>query len=295
MSHIAIIGAGELGMALAKVLRGKINVRLWDITASRVPGILPLQETVAGADIIFCCVPSFAMREAVSEFVSFIDARATAVVSLAKGIEVWSRKTMDEVLDELIPTSGRWGVMGGPMLANELADGLPCAAEVASRDAATRDRIKALFVGTNLAVETSDDTRGVALAGVLKNIYAVAMGIGAGLGWRKTRIDAFAERAKGEMLVAGLALGAQEKTIRGTAGFADFMATAYSDHSRNRSVGLAFAIDGGPAIKGEGLLSLRPLLEMLGPRVVSFPVLNAIAAVTLRGESVGAVFGSMAG
>jgi glycerol-3-phosphate dehydrogenase (NAD(P)+) len=289
MKRVAIIGAGELGAALGKVLASKAEVRLWDVDGSKVPGMKPLKEVVSEAEIVFCAVPSFAMRQAVVGFLPYIGISRTVIISLAKGIESRTRKTMDEVLAEVVPT-GLWGVVGGPMLAAELAANKKCAAVVASSQKVVCAAVKDCFEGTNLVIETSSDVHGVMLAGVLKNIYAVAMGIAAGLGWGEDETGWLASRAMEEMAAIGLKLGAREATVRGTAGSADFLATAYSEHSRNRNSGVALASDGAPAVKGEGILSLPSLLELLGSNADSFAVLSALADVVLKNRNAREVF-----
>ena len=290
---VAIIGAGELGTAFARVLGGKADVALWDVDAAKVSGMKPLAETVALAEIIFCCVPSFAMRAAVVAFAPHVDIQKTIVISLAKGIEAPTKKFMDKVLAELLP-GGRSGVMGGPMLAAELGGGEECIGAVGFSNVAnareSADTITELFAGTNLDIEISDDPHGIAIAGVLKNIYAVLMGIAFG---RKTSEDEtawLAERAMGEMVAIGTHLGAHEATMTGTAGFADFLATAYSVHSRNRAVGVALAIDGGPTIKGEGILSLPSIIDLLGSDSARFSLLSALEGIVIKNQKSSEVF-----
>jgi glycerol-3-phosphate dehydrogenase (NAD(P)+) len=294
MRRIAIIGAGELGAALGKVLAGRAEVALWDVDAAKVPGMKPLQEVVAGAGVVLCAVPSFAMRSAVTGCLPFLNTSETVLISLAKGIEDASRKTMDQVLAEIMPAGSLWGVMGGPMLAVELVAGKSCAAVVASSNHNVCTAVQEAFQGTNLAVEVSDDAHGVALAGVLKNIYAVVMGIAVGLGWGEDETGWLAARALYEMVAVGVKLGGREATLRGTAGFADFLATAYGETSRNRQAGLALAA-GTPATASEGLHSLQSVLELLGPEATSFPILNALAQAALRGEPAKDAFGRLFG
>jgi len=297
MKRIAIIGAGELGSALFEVLKGKSDAALWDVDATKIPDMKPLREIVSSADMVFCAVPSFAMRAAVGGFLPFIDANVTTVISLAKGIEATTKKFTDEILKELMP-GGRWAVMGGPMLAAELAAGKECAAVFASP--ASNDGAQSVFEGTNLRVEISDDTHGVAVAGVLKNIYAVLMGIAAGLNVGEDETAWLASRVMEEMIAVGAKLGARAETICGTAGYADFLATAYSNHSRNRNAGIALATDSPLLVKGEGVLSLPPLIELLGPfsaetaegKAVaeSLPLLSALADMVIKNQNPQEVF-----
>ena len=75
------------------------------------------------------------------------------------------------------------------------------------------------------------------MAGVLKNIYAIVLGIADGLEFDGNAKGWIAARATNEMLAIAETLGADKKIMLGTAGLADFIATAYSPYSRNREIG----------------------------------------------------------
>ena len=83
------------------------------------------------------------------------------------------------------------------------------------------------------------------------------------------------------MLGIAEALGADKKVILGTAGLADFVATAYSPYSRNREVGNQIVKNGKCDLKGEGTVSLPPLIARLGARAGQFPLLNAIKSIAI--------------
>ncbi len=287
---VAIIGAGELGMALHKVLVGHANVALWDVDSTKVPETSPLPIVLLNTELVLLAVPSFALRGAIGSCLPYMDVSKTPLISLAKGIESPSHKTMDQVLAEAVSAGGLWGVMGGPMLASELMSGKKCAAVAASPQESVCDMVRSVFADTNVAIETSRDARGVALAGALKNIYAVAMGIAAGLGWGEDETGWLASRSMEEMLVLGMKFGADELTIQGTAGFADFLATGYSRHSRNRAAGAAIARGESPVVTGEGILSLASVIQMLGNDVAGFPILSALGAITIKRQNAPIVF-----
>src|SRR3989344_8378714 len=100
MTHVAIIGAGAIGQALAHILdRNKENrLELFDKDPAKVTrAALPLPDVVKEAEVLFLCVPSWAMRGALTEMKSYLSQDAI-VVSLAKGIEEEHKKTMDALL-----------------------------------------------------------------------------------------------------------------------------------------------------------------------------------------------------
>jgi glycerol-3-phosphate dehydrogenase (NAD(P)+) len=197
-------------------------------------------------------------------------------------------QTMAEMVPTLLSPTQPFVVVGGPMLAAEITGGKKAIGVFAAslRDACMLGELRDLFSGPNFAVETSDDTVGVALAGVLKNIYAVALGIADGLELSGNEKGWITARALSEMRAIAVALGADPDAVLGTAGVGDFIATGYSVHSRNRETGIEIVATGKCNIRGEGLNSLPFLIERLGKeKVAAFPLLMLINAIGIECQS----------
>lgn len=291
--RVVIIGAGELGQAVGMLLtENGVTVDFWDADPARVPGQKPLADIVPGAAAVLFCVPSWSTRAAVTGVALLLQPpqpsqppAETIVVSFAKGIEKDSLQTMAELVPTLLPAGQPFVVAGGPMLAAEISGGMTAAGVFASHNDAALQKMKALFANGRFRVETSADPEGVALAGVLKNIYAVALGIADGLalsGNEKGWITACAIREMRGIATA-LGVGASADVALGTAGAADFIATGYSVHSRNRETGLEIVATGTCDVRGEGLNALPFLLERLGKeKAAAFPLLALINAVSIE-------------
>ncbi len=276
---VAIIGAGQLGSAVGSILRKKgISPALWDADPAKVPDQKPLEEAVKSAGCVLLCVPSWAMRKAVAGVVPFLASGAT-VVSFAKGIESETQKTMSELLAELLPAGQPFVVVGGPMLAHEIADGKHAIGVFASASADALRILKELFSSPEVAVELTDDPQSVSVAGVLKNIYAVGIGIADGLELGDNEKGWLASLALREMSGIGRELGVDQDILSGTAGVGDFIATAWSARSQNHQIGAEIAVTGTCSTRGEGLMSVTPLLKRLGSAAESFPLLALIAKV----------------
>lgn len=277
---ILIIGAGELGSALAHVLKKKCGVHImqWDKNPRRVRGQRPLAQLVPAADFILLCVPSWAMREALKKIRRYITPKATAV-SFAKGIERNSANTMDKVLAASLPKRQPFALVSGPMLAEELQMGKRGKGLCAATSPRIRAGVIALFRSTNVSLSPSTNVRALALAGVLKNVYALALGIADGLGWsaaQKKRLTTRAVKEMGDVL----ALLAKGRTLAGSsAGRGDLIATGYSRYSRNRLAGERLGQGSGIDRGSEGIASLAPLAKLLGKRVSRFPIMNAIKKI----------------
>ena len=154
LDHIAVLGAGAWGTALANVAaRGGARVSLWardpaavtTMAVSResrgLPGfriddrVIPtsrIAEALA-ADAVLLAVPAQALRS-VAALAAAVRA-GTPVVACAKGIERGTRKFMTEVIAECLPQAVP-AILSGPGFAEDVARGLPTAATLAAHDEA---------------------------------------------------------------------------------------------------------------------------------------------------------------
>ena len=144
MKKVLFIGAGEIGTALARVIGSRANVEMWDKNPERAPGMRTLEENIPEASVIFLCVPSWTVRELLVRIASLLRPE-TVVVSLAKGIEENTLLTMDAVLNESLPANQRLGILGGPLLAEELMTGLPGIGVFASSSRESFNDVASLF------------------------------------------------------------------------------------------------------------------------------------------------------
>ena len=292
MKKIAIIGYGELGRAIHKVLKQKsgLDIKVYDKKGGQ--GQLALDESVSSANLIFICVPSWCVREALADIKPFLDKKAL-VVCMAKGIEETTLKTMDIVLSEELGDKAKTAILSGPMLAEELSAGKKGFAVAASKNKKDFARLEEIFHSTGLAVEYSKDLRGIALCGVLKNIYALGLGIVDGLelgGNTKGKLSAIAIM---EMMAAVKLLGGKEKTALGIAGAGDFITTGFSRYSRNREVGEELAKTGVCCLESEGYKSIASIIKLLGKTNDKMLFLNALKSIILENQSPKTVFGEL--
>ncbi len=286
---ILILGAGEIGRAITHVLRNKtdISIQLWDKNSDRVPGQPSLGVAVPTADVIFICVPSVAIRNAVMSLAEHI-AKETIVVTLTKGIERETCKTTDKVIEEMLPQH-KYAILSGPMLAEELMQDSPGAAVAGTRDTTTFKRIADVFSGTQLSVTHSKDPQSIALCGVLKNIYAVALGVVEATGDGANMRGMFFATAVDEMTRILRHLGAAPDVAYGVAGVGDLIATATSPYSRNRVVGEELGAGKVQRMESEGLGALPCIPSLLGTHIDEFPLLHALCKLAHEGGAVDAV------
>ncbi len=178
------------------------------------------------------------------------------------------------------------GVLSGPSFAREVGEGLPCALTVASSDPAFCQHVQIAFHHGNIRVYASDDLIGVELGGAVKNVLAIAAGIGDGLGLGMNARAALLTRGLAEMMRLVKAVGGKNETCMGLTGLGDLILTATGDLSRNRRVGLSLAagepLDRVVAALGhvaEGVLCAQAVSDLAMHHRVEMPICTTVSHV----------------
>jgi glycerol-3-phosphate dehydrogenase (NAD(P)+) len=256
---------------------------MWDQDSGKVRNQKSLEEVVSLADMVFFCIPSFALEDVLKKIKKSLR-KGCIVVSPIKGIDHVTGNTTAEVVIKSLPGQP-FVMLGGPMIAEELDKDLGGTAVLASREIKAARSVGLLFGKSGVNVSYSDDIHGVGLAGVLKNAYALSLGIAEGLGWGMNLRGALIAQALLEMQIYLFAAGCKPETAIGVAGLGDLIATGLSHNSRNHSVGLLLAKGKSPRFKGEGGLSLPSLLALITKKkksLAAFPLLVATAKVVAK-------------
>ncbi|PIP58122.1 MAG: hypothetical protein COX02_01980 [Candidatus Vogelbacteria bacterium CG22_combo_CG10-13_8_21_14_all_37_9] len=285
MTKVAIIGAGEMGRTLGSLIIQKgHSVYFWDKFADQLIGLnqdsdQSLPAIIDSAEVIFLCVPSSALREVLFFIEPYLKAKQV-LVSLIKGLEASQGLTATQFISKIVPRC-YLGVLGGPMLAEELKANLPGGAVLASKRAKVLDLVAPLLSNPKLRVETSSDLAGVSIAGVLKNIYVLGLGAGEALKWGANARALYLTEALQEMIKIGHFFGAKTETFFGLAGLGDLLATGFSLDSFNFQVGQSLVNGKDLSQISEGQASLPILLDLLGPRAKKFPLLLLLKKLVL--------------
>lgn len=257
-AKVAVIGGGSFGSALADILGHNGHpVSLWfrtpetatafnatRVNARYLPGIVlsenitgtaSLDEAARDADLILVCVPSPWFRETVRALAPALRPDQM-LVSTTKGIETGTFRLMTEILAEETPCR-RIGALSGPNLAKEIAAHKLSGTVIASTDAGLVAAVQEWLSCPWFRVYGNSDMRGVELAGVLKNVYAIATGLADALGLGDNTRGMILTRALAEMSRFAAKLGADPFTFLGLAGVGDLVTTCTSPQSRNFRVG----------------------------------------------------------
>lgn len=273
MKKILVIGAGKIGNAIGKTIeKSGASVDWWDIDQTKISGSKTLEERVVGAEVIFLCIHSWVIRQTLERIKSRIEPRAI-LVSVAKGFEEHSMKTADQIVEDVVPEHA-FAFFGGPMVSAEIDAGKYAFGAIAAASSETFVVISSLFKESRVLLSYINDVRGTVLAGVLKNVYAMGLGMldeqemgSNARGWYATKVVE-------EMGREIEALGGKKETAYTLAGIGDFVATGMSEDSRHRGEGRRIARGETPT-QCEGVVSTPTVVQLLGD-VSSYPLLHTI-------------------
>jgi glycerol-3-phosphate dehydrogenase (NAD(P)+) len=293
----AVAGAGAWGTAFASLLAsrghdvtlatrdpeqareieetGRNPSYLPDVDLSGVSATTLDDPTLAGVDLHVVAVPSRAFAEVVHELPG-----AAPVLSLTKGLDPQSGGR----LSKLVERRG-FAVLSGPNFAEEVAEGLPAAAVIASENARLAEELQQAVNSMAFRVYVNDDLVGVELCAAAKNVIALAAGGVDGLRLGDNAKAALIARGLAEMARLGEACGARAETFSGLAGMGDLIVTCWSRHGRNRRAGELIAQGASPDEAAaqigtvEGLTTAPVLRELSRGAGVELPITEGVCHV----------------
>lgn len=254
---IVIIGSGSIGTAMAQALasNSRLDTTILSIESDVIdeinhlhrnskyfPGFLLASEVKAvsdksilnEADLVFLALPSVAVIPYIRENASLLSPQVV-LVNMAKGFDREGQTISEGLLKEF-----PFGVvaMKGPSFAKEMINGSPTAFTIGCKDNKIWPLFEEVFANTQVYLDFSKDIKGVELLSILKNIYAIAVGMmDAQFNTANMRF-LFLTRAFNEMRSIHILFGGKKSTMFKYCGFGDFGLTALNDLSRNRTLGL---------------------------------------------------------
>jgi glycerol-3-phosphate dehydrogenase (NAD(P)+) len=269
-----VVGAGSWGTTFGALLEELGHDVI--VAGRRPPNVLIADAPVAEAGLVCIAVPSRAFREVVETLPG-----AAPRLILTKGLDPASGERLSQVV-----TDAPVAVLSGPNHAEEIAQGLPAAAVLASDDQELADELQHAIISPRFRVYVNTDLVGVELCAAAKNVIALAAGAVDGLGLGDNAKAALMARGLSEMTRLGEACGARSETFSGLAGMGDLVVTCWSRHSRNRRAGELIAQGATPAEAVESIgmvvegLTTAPVLRDLATRLgIELPITEGVCAV----------------
>lgn len=309
----AVLGSGSFGTCLAMLSAREHDVKIWsrrvDVAETinrdhrnprylseyelspRIEATTELGEALAGRELVILAVPSQSLREVMKLAGPMIEPGAI-IVSAVKGIEYETGLTMHGVLEDVLDPAHhpRLVALSGPSFAREIADRRPTVVTLACREEAYAISVQATLSCPWFRCYTQHDVVGVEIAGALKNVIAIAVGMADGMKGGHNARAALMTRGLAEITRLGVALGAEPETFLGLAGMGDLLLTCTGDLSRNRRVGLGLG-EGRPLDEivaelgqvAEGIPTTRAACRLAARLGVEMPIAEQVRAV-IEGE-----------
>jgi len=265
MAHIAILGLGNWGTAIARMwLADNHHVKGWTVEQEVYESItmnsinskyLPnhslegleatmhIEEALDGIEIIVLAVPSSVILDVVDQILPHLRP-GHVLLDLAKGLAP-GNKLISEAIQQKLNDAGMnntLAVVTGPTIAPEAASGVMTTALVACEDMSVAQHLATTLTTQTFILHPAADPAGAELWGAFKNVVALACGLVDGL---KTVGSLGGDNLKAAIFMAGFKegcillpqLGARAEVAFGPAGLGDLYVTATSPHGRNRTMG----------------------------------------------------------
>jgi glycerol-3-phosphate dehydrogenase (NAD(P)+) len=308
--NVVVVGGGSWGTAFSRLLADRghdVTLVCRDpeqaaaiaengrnpryLTTVDLRDVTAVAEPPASANLYVLAVPSRAFAEVASSLPA-----GGSALSLTKGLDPGSGERLSTLVRDR-PVA----VLSGPNMAEEIAEGLPSAAVVASEEEELAIELQHAINSTVFRVYVNPDVTGVELCAAAKNVIALAAGGVDGLGLGDNAKAALITRGLAEMARLGEARGARPETFAGLAGMGDLIVTCWSRHGRNRHAGELIAQGARPdeAVARIGQvvegLTTAPVLRDLSHRLgIELPITEGVCRV-LAGESLGELVASLMG
>jgi glycerol-3-phosphate dehydrogenase (NAD(P)+) len=262
------------------------SVDLTGVAAKTIP-----EAPVEDADVVVVAIPSRSFGEVVRALPG-----VAPVLSLTKGLDPATGERLSTLVRDRSVA-----VLSGPNMAEDVAEGLPTAAVIASEDAELAERLQEAINSLAFRAYVNPDLVGVELCAAAKNVIALAAGGVDGLGLGDNAKAALITRGLAEMARLGEAYGARPETFSGLAGMGDLIVTCWSRHGRNRQAGELIA-QGATAEQAaakigmvvEGLTTAPVLRDLSHRNGIELPITEGVCRV-LEGESLGALVAGLMG
>ena len=307
MSKVSVFGAGAWGSTMAQVLSDAGNeVLLWGRNADVITEInsahtnvkylashtLPenikattdLKDAFDFSDTYVLAIPAQQLRTTLQEWKPYFSSDSI-IVSTLKGIEISTQMRMTEVIEDVLGPH-KVALITGPNLADELVLRQPAGAVATAPTIELAESIRNLFRTPYYRVYTSIDVMGCELAGAIKSVIALAVGISIGMGFGENTQAMLITRGLNEVARLCAAHGSDPLSAAGLAGMGDLVASCGSPLSRNRTFGEVIGRTGSMqegrlqvAKTVEGVASAGAVVEIAHRVGVEVPVIEAVAEI----------------
>ena len=252
---VLILGHGRMGRAMEHLLAARHDVRIWDVDGVVKGKYKTLEAEAADAQVVLFCLPVNPHHEIASRIEPHL-VPGSLSLTIAKGLDE-SGRTAAQVFESVFTKAHHYGVMYGPMIAEELGSDQHGFADVVLSEPRDIALVESLFRGSTLVCQQASDMHGRSWSVILKNVYAILFGVADELKLGKNM--------RGHLMVAAMAelsgivqtFGGQAHTPYSYAGLGDLMTTGTSEDSHHHTLGRKLVKGERSDISGEGVHTLQ--------------------------------------
>lgn len=304
--RVAILGGGSWATAIAKMLLTNVEEIGWYIRndekiekfkslgrnpnyltgvnfdVSRIKFSSKINTVVKNADILFVAIPSPYLKSQLKRLKLRLDSKI--IISAVKGIIPDENMILSEYFNMYygVPID-RIAVISGPCHAEEVALERTSYLTIGCRDREIAKQIASMMTNRYTQTYISEDVNGIELSSVMKNIYAIAVGICHGLKYGDNFQAVLISNAIQEMNRFCNAAVPHHRDLQESVYLGDLLVTAYSRFSRNRTFGTM--IGKGYSVKtaqmememiAEGYYAAKCIREINEDFQVNIPIADAV-------------------
>lgn len=257
---VAIIGSGSWATAIAKIVLAHEDKITWYIRrqeaidsfkqtgrnpdylsqikfdTSRIRFTRDINEAVATCHTLYFATPSPYLKPTLKPL--DVPLKNKMIVFATKGIVPDENQILTDYFEQhyQVPPN-QLCVISGPSHAEEVAMNRITYLTIACTDITVAEMMSERMQSDYVRMTASNDVRGIELAGVLKNIYALAGGVCSGLGFGDNFQAVLMSNAAREMQAVLAAANPVTRNICDFVYLGDLLVTGYSTYSRNRQFG----------------------------------------------------------
>jgi glycerol-3-phosphate dehydrogenase (NAD(P)+) len=255
---ISVVGAGSWGTAIVSILSKNNHVNWWvrrerlknqillkkrntkyltncKLNTKNITFFNNIDEIINNSDLVIVAIPSEFIYSVFKNKGDLLNSKT--VLSAVKGVIPEINTTPHEFFKSISPNLN-YGVISGPCHAEEVALEKQSYLTVSTNNTEIHSQIRKIFNTKFINIKTSNDIIGTEYAAILKNIYAILIGVAYGIGYGDNFIAVLTTSCANEMKRLLQSLDPKERTISQPAFLGDLLVTCYSFHSRNRSLGV---------------------------------------------------------
>ncbi len=311
---IGILGCGNWGSVFGIIQHNKGHeVKIWEYNRERAKQVqetrnnepflvghsMPagikiysgIEDVLSDVELAVFAIPSQVLSSVIKLMKTNVSS-SEYYLSLTKGIEIQTLRRPSEIIGELDAARDRTYVLSGPCIANEIIRDEPTAVVLVGPDPAGTKELQKQLSTDHFRIYEGDDITGVELGAAIKNVMAIGCGISDGLGFGNNAKGALITRGIVEMQRMGVKMGARARTFWGLSGFGDLVTTAFSDESRNhtlgKKIGKGKTLDQATSemvMVAEGAPTTRAVKKIADQHGIDMPICEAVYSILYQNEA----------